>query len=327
MGCQANKPTPVVTHFLTQNRIKRMETLARVQPNLKEEISNIVRRGGPDVKEYQYLDNLMYQLSTELKTGKLSPDELTGIRSAFGPALSNTTMQGFMWNKPRGYAGDFEIIERMYDWYVSPNSTCAKWDLFLQNHAASRAVRNRKTYFKQVIKAYMERHNRTEIRLLDLASGPCTELAEFIRENPQYRIIADCVDIDSDAIRYAQGKLAHKADDVRFIKKNVFRFVPDCQYDIIWSAGLFDYFNDKQFVQLISRFSQYIAPKGELIIGNFADNHPSQHYMDLVDWHLNYRNEDHLLALGREATGASTDLSIRVGREPENVNLFLHLSR
>jgi extracellular factor (EF) 3-hydroxypalmitic acid methyl ester biosynthesis protein len=292
---------------------------------LKAEIGKLVRQGGPDVQDYQQVDNLMIRLSNQVRAGLMTEDELTSIRTEFGVSLSNRTMQGFMFNKPHGYAGDFEIIERMYTWHISPDQQCQKWDLFVQNHAACRAVRNRKTYFKEVVKAYMQRHNRTEIRMLNLASGPCTELAEFIQENPSYRIITDCVDLDSNAIAYAKQKFTHHTTDVRFIQKNVFRFMPDKQYDIIWSAGLFDYFNDRQFVQLISRFAPHLAENGELIIGNFTDNHPSQSYMDLVAWSLNYRNTNQLLRLGQEAVSA--DYAVRVGQEPEKVNLFLHIER
>ncbi|QMW00351.1 class I SAM-dependent methyltransferase [Spirosoma foliorum] len=298
-------------------------TYTPVSSLMKAEIKKLVHQGGPDVKDYQQVDNLMIRLSSQLQSGLLTDDELTSIRTEFGATLSNQTMQGFMLNKPHGYAGDFEIIERMYTWHISSDRQYTKWDLFLQNHAACRAVRNRKTYFKEIVKAYMQRHNRTEIRLLNLASGPCTELAEFIAENPSYRIIADCVDLDSKAIAYAKQKFATNSDDVRFIQKNVFRFMPDRQYDMIWSAGLFDYFNDRQFVQLISRFAQYLTPDGELIVGNFADNHPSKPYMDLVAWPLNYRNADRLLQLGQKAVGSLR--TFQVGEEPERVNLFLHI--
>ncbi len=318
---------PVYKNFNRLKSTKLMEFVSRVYSSLKQEIGQLVNQGGPNVQDYQHVDNLMIRLSNQFRSGLLTEDELTGLRNEFGVSLSNSTMQGFMFNKPHGYAGDYEIIERMYSWYVSPNTQCSKWDLYLQNHAASRAVRNRKTYFKQALKSYLHRHNLTEIRLLNLASGPCTELAEFLQENPGYRLITDCVDVDPQAIRYAKRKLAAYGPDIQFIQKNIFRFTPTSQYDLIWSAGLFDYFNDKQFVQLISRFSKNLAPQGEMIIGNFADGHPSQYYMDLVDWQLNYRSEAHLLQLGREAVQSANEFHLRVGREPERVNLFLHLER
>ena len=300
-------------------------THTRNAENLKQEIGQLVRQGGPNVQDYQQIDNLMIRMSNQARAGLLSAEDLSSIRTEFGVSLSNKTMQGFMFNKPHGYAGDFEIIERMYTWHISPDQQCTKWDLFVQNHAACRAVRNRKSYFKEVVKAYMERHNRTDIRLLNLASGPCTELAEFIQENPAFHISADCVDLDSNAIAYAKQKFSGSTAHVRFIQKNILRFAPDSPYDLIWSAGLFDYFNDRQFGQLISRFIPYLTSKGELIVGNFTDNHPSQSYMDLVNWSLNYRNPEQLLRLGQEAAG--DNYNVRVGQEPEKVNLFLHIQR
>ena len=131
-----------------------METNAHPQnmAGLKKEIGQLVRQGGPNVQDYQQIDNIMIRLSNQLRAGVLTSDDLTSIRHEFGVSLSNQTMQGFMFNKPHGYAGDFEIIERMYTWHISSDQQCTKWDLFVQNHAACRAVRNRKSYFKEVVK-------------------------------------------------------------------------------------------------------------------------------------------------------------------------------
>jgi len=60
------------------------------------------------------------------------------------------------------------------------------------------------------------------------------------------------------------------------------------------------------------------------VIGNFGDFNPSRNYMELLGaWQLHHRSESHLRALGRAA--GVPEQCIRVGCEPEGVNLFLHL--
>ena len=75
---------------------------------------------------------------------------------------------------------------------------------------------------------------------------------------------------------------------------------------------------------MVKRLQVAIAPGGELVIGNFSRANPSRSYMELVgEWNLHHRSEDQLRELALQA-GADAD-QLSVGREPENVNLFLHL--
>ena len=81
-------------------------------PGISEEIAfirDLANRGGPTAAEYPKLTALMAQLEF------LSSEALEQLRAAFGEALNTTdTMQGFAYIKPHGYAGDFEIIDRIY---------------------------------------------------------------------------------------------------------------------------------------------------------------------------------------------------------------------
>lgn len=132
--------------------------------------------------------------------------------------------------------------------------------------------------------------------------------------------------MDPKAIEYAKTLTEQFLDKINFINKNIFRFQTDQKFDMIWSAGLFDYFNDKAFVSLLRRFKEWIKPCGEIIIGNFNEDHnPSRDYMEIFgEWYLNHRTESQLAELAIEAGYSEKNISI--GREPENVNLFLHIN-
>ncbi len=93
---------------------------------------------------------------------------------------------------------------------------------------------------------------------------------------------------------------------------------------MVWSAGLFDYFDDKIFTRLLKKIISWTKPGGEVIIGNFSNRNPSRNYMELIgDWFLVHRTEEKLIEIAR-AAGAKTD-NISVGKELEGVNLFLHV--
>jgi extracellular factor (EF) 3-hydroxypalmitic acid methyl ester biosynthesis protein len=95
----------------------------------------------------------------------------------------------------------------------------------------------------------------------------------------------------------------------------------EAQFDLIWAAGLFDYFSDKVF-QTVRRLLPAVADQGELVIGNFSsrDRHP---YMEFGGWALHYRSAQQLAALA-QGCGVAPD-TIHIGAEPEAVNLFLHV--
>lgn len=93
---------------------------------------------------------------------------------------------------------------------------------------------------------------------------------------------------------------------------------------MIWSGGLFDYFNDKVFIRLLKRYHTFLKEKGEIVIGNFSPGNPSRNYMELMEWHLNYRSEEQLLELAKEC-GFDMNL-VSIGKEPLGVNLFLHIN-
>jgi len=77
---------------------------------------------------------------------------------------------------------------------------------------------------------------------------------------------------------------------------------------------------------LLTRFFDCIEEGGQLVIGNFAPDNPTKHYMELIgDWRLVYRNRDQLLELALQCGISSRAVEVR--QEPEGVNLFLHVTK
>ena len=125
-------------------------------------------------------------------------------------------------------------------------------------------------------------------------------------------------------IEYASILNQDYSSFITFQQKNVIRFRPDDQYDLIWAAGLFDYFADDVFKAVVRRLLPAIGDGGELVIGNFASTNPSRAYMEFGGWVLHHRTPEDLIAIAKDCGVAENN--IRVGSESENVNLFLHIT-
>jgi SAM-dependent methyltransferase len=96
--------------------------------------------------------------------------------------------------------------------------------------------------------------------------------------------------------------------------------------DMIYSTGLFDYFDDGEFRACLRRLYRNLEPGGRLIIGNFSHANPDRWLMeDVADWHLHYRSAGELLALAEGI--APTPARVRVEGEDRDIQLYLVIDR
>jgi SAM-dependent methyltransferase len=280
-------------------------------------LAELFEKNGPDQHEYDLILKVIDQISA---------DEIEEFRAVMQPILNPGTIIGFSFTKPFGYNGDFFIIEKIYQRYVSPDVRYKKWDEFFHHFPAAIAVVNRKKLAIEILSNLHQNANGNNSDVLILGSGPVTEVYEFHTENPHNRLVFDLVDLDKRAIAYAKAKNKNFLSGMSFHNVNVIRHVPEKSYDLIWSAGLFDYFRDKHFVYLLKKYYEYVKPGGEMIIGNFNVENPSRRIMEILgDWFLNHRSEDELMRFALQA-GISRN-NIEVIREPLGINLFLKVRK
>lgn len=286
-------------------------------------ITNLLAKNGPDPEDYGTLKKWYQKVYQLFQTKQISKEEFLELKSLFGEVYASpNSLLGHANNQPRGYAGDFEFIEKIYTHHISSDSRFEKWDLFIQSISISKVGRNRKTYFKNLLKS----KSTNSFRTLNLASGPCRDLLEFFEENPNLKTQIDCVEMDKDAINFATQLLGSHIDKVHFFLENIFKFQTDEIYDLVWSAGLFDYFDDITFIRIFAQFYQNLKNGGEIIIGNIHPRSPSRPIMEFTNWHLHHRTETDLVELAIQA-GVTDYSKIRIEMEPEGVNLFLRVRK
>lgn len=275
-------------------------------------------KSGPDPADYEAVIDFVNHLDAA---------DVPKFRQAMLPVLNPETIIGFSYTKPFGYNGDFFIIEKIYQHYVNPDPRYTKWDTFFHTLPAAVAVVNRKTLATDVISRLNASLGGKTAKVLILGSGPVTEVQEYLsRFDTPNRLHFHLVDLDPRSISYAKTKTRQFSEFLQFYHANVIRFAPVATYDLIWSAGLFDYFKDKHFVYLLRKYYAYLNPGGRMIIGNFSSDNPSRKIMEaLGDWFLCHRTRDELRNFALQA-GIVAD-HIEIITEPLGINLFLSVRK
>lgn len=284
-------------------------------------LSDFVDRGGPVPSEYETLASIFDKIALVRTPADQAAIEAFA-RESRGAFDSVQTNQGFVCLKPHGYHGDFEIIERIYKGYVSEVAHLKNWDLFFHWSSAPRAVRGRKEYFIELVQSQLA-GRRSGLAILNIASGPCTDILEMLQICCDQVVSVHCVDQDGKAIERSKSVLGGYSDKVTFEHRNAFRLRPKKQYDLVWSAGLFDYLSNDLAVRLMSRLLKAVVSGGQLVVGNFCSQNVHRTYMEFGGWALHHREASNLRELAFAAGAAEASVSVQA--EASGINLFLHI--
>lgn len=284
---------------------------------LEAVVTKFLLKNGPDPDEYESIVRLVDQVE---------PYNIAHFRTLMKPVLNPNTIIGFSFTKPFGYNGDFFIIEKIYQHYINPDPRYRKWDEFFHWTPAVVAVVNRKNLAIEMLTKLHLKSQCHNAKVLILGSGPVSEVHDFFGRYPGGNLMFTLIDLDERAIAYASRKNKAHLRQMTFTNKNVIRYEPQGTFDLIWSAGLFDYFKDKHFVYLLRKFYRYVSPGGEMIIGNFNVDNPTRRIMEVLgDWFLYHRSSDQLVTFAKQA--GIDERNIELVSEPLGINLFLRLKK
>lgn len=271
----------------------RPDEWGRFQSEFNSEVNNVFR----DIMEFEKTN---FNAGQKEKVKKLKKIFVNRIRGIFLKGAYNQ----WSLSKPFGYAGDFKIIDDIYQ--NNPSSTGFErlFDNYFQMSAISVAVRNRKEDFKRIITTFINTKRNQDIRIMNLACGPNREIKEVLSSDTllNKNVVFDCYDHEPKAIEYAKT-LLDGTPNINFsiqnalrisVSKNVNSLITQ-KYDLIYSTGLFDYLNYRISVRLAHNLKKLLKSGGLLIISDVRDKYsnPSVHYMEWVgEWNLIYRNDD-----------------------------------
>ncbi len=298
--------------------------MKNIPPNKKSEyldknsefLKYLIEKGGPEPQDYAeftaFVDNI-------------EPDLVDSLREKINSILNENTLIGHGFIKPYGYPGDFMLIDKIYQYRINEDERYKNWDIFFQQQPAANAVRNRKSFFLNYCKKLVLRKKSSKV--LILGSGPATDVYEFLEGHyGQNEITIDLIDYDQCAIDFSMKKNLKFNGIISYNRINSLRFNPFKLYDLIWSAGMFDYFKEKHFIFLLKKYFNCLTEDGEMIISNFSINNPNMRSMEVLsDWYLNLRSESDLLHITSEAGIYKKMASVE--KEPLGINYFLKIKK
>jgi extracellular factor (EF) 3-hydroxypalmitic acid methyl ester biosynthesis protein len=279
-------------------------------------LNHLIEKGGPELHDYEKFTSIV---------NSLEPADVDNFRQKIKTILNENTLIGHGFVKPFGYPGDFTLIDKIYRFDINQNSNYKNWDLFFQNQPGAYAVRNRKDFFIEYCSKLIAKKENAKV--LILGSGPASDVYEFLSNfSGGNNINIDLIDFDQSAIDFSMKKNEKFNGQISYNKINALRFNSYKLYDLIWSAGLFDYFKDKHFTFLIRKYINCLEEDGEMVISNFSTKNPTKRLMEVLsDWYLNLRTESDLYRIATDAN-INKEL-VSVDKEPLGINLFLKIRK
>jgi len=252
------------------------------------------------------------------------------------PLFATPPLNKRVYEKPLGYPGDYLMMNYYYDDGYEGESCYHKlMHRYSLEIPVARANINRKKYFFNVFEKVNKARN-DRVKIASFGCGPAREIIEYAETSIDAKKCEfTCIDSEPGALNYIKDRICiiNKGIKVDFLNlniKNILKSKDNYEgvsfQDLIYSAGLFDYFSDNMAKAILNKLYSYLSDNGLLIIVNVADNHDHRAYMELLgEWYLNMRSEMDMLNLAGDIKGAK---NIYVEKDKENgKNLYLIIEK
>jgi len=243
-------------------------------------------------------------------------------------------------SKPRGYAGDYGIIEIVYDNKISSRGIGYCADKRFLNDDYARAVRSRKAMMRKMLAAFLEDPPGPAVKILNVACGSCREIKELFEKktfDALDKIRFTLVDHDQQALDFSMKVLSDSPSNVEYhtlchsvydyLKEpETYRKIFDAQ-DLVYTIGLADYIPDQRLKDLIAFLFSVVRPGGKLV---FAHK-DSKNYSPLApdwwcDWTFHLRDMQETVDLVKSSGIRGYNLSVE--RETEtNIIFFIIIEK
>jgi extracellular factor (EF) 3-hydroxypalmitic acid methyl ester biosynthesis protein len=278
-------------------------------------------------------------------TPELQPVHSSYIKRQIHPLVLCSPFVYRIFQKPLGYAGDYEMVSMMLRDPYEGSSMFAKIlnRLFLDIPPVV-AHRNRITYLTERLH---EETSRTAqkgkmAKVFNLGCGPAKEIQQFLAtdglsDNADISLLDFNDETITNTTRILEDlRTRHRRrTELKFIKRSVHQILKESSkkgagfevggYDFVYCAGLFDYLSDRICRRLLEVFYDLLAPGGLLVATNVDTSNPSRLWMEyVVEWHLVYRNKQQFLRLAPESAPPG---NCSVSSDTTGVNIFLEVRK
>ena len=295
-------------------------------------------------KFFGFLDEKLHELGEIVREFSKPENKSHGFyfRTQLWNILENIPFMARTNLRPRGYAGDSEMMSMIYDNDYMGESTFFR---LMHKHPleqpGAKAVRNRRRVIANHISRIKDGYRKSQnhkFKILSIACGPAKELVDVILSSEDCeKFNISLLDQDQialleakETINQIENKLSAKID-VDFLNESVRTLLamPQInakwgQFNFIYSMGLFDYLTPPSASKALEKLYELLTPGGEMIIGNFHVENPSRIYMEYwLDWVLYHRTEEDFTNLAKGISNAKSKIFF----EKSKAQMFLHVTK
>ena len=209
------------------------------------------------------------------------------------------TRRGF--EKPRGYAGDAVLLDFIYGAAPLPEDTPKRGlrinEWMCSESEAFAAVRSRRLLCARYIDEAVARDSTA--RVLSVACGHLREYALCRFDRTLWR--GELVALDQDRASLAVVSSTYGDGHVRTRRAAISSLLDGSvdigKFDLIYSAGLLDYLDDRLVTALATWCIDALNPGGKLLLANFTGCGERGYMEGVMHWPLVYRTEKDLRRL------------------------------
>lgn len=264
-------------------------------------------------------------------------------RRALHPLILCSPFAHRAFMKPLGFAGDYEMVNMMLKQSIEkPRSIYARIiDIFHIESSAPSAHRGRIKMIQDRLTEESDRVIVEEERIfsvINIGCGPALEVQNFIADNPHAtQTSLQLVDFNEETINYAKIEIENTISKsgykpvIRFLIKSIDDLLREAHqrnrsniqlYDMVYCAGLFDYFSDQICKRLVELFYTWLKPGGLVTVTNVDPSNPNRYQMEhLLEWNLIYRDERDMQDLAPKQT------QYKISKDDTSVNVFLDIRK
>ncbi|NLX98740.1 MAG: hypothetical protein GXY83_21485 [Rhodopirellula sp.] len=251
-----------------------------------------------------------------------------------GPLLARGRLQNHARTKPHGYAGDHEMLTRIWQRSCCEDPLGGVFDWYFLSQAAPEAVRARLEQIASALAMHCLDRERQDYCVVSVGSGAAIDIREgllALPESRRRRVRVRLLDLDPHALDFAAEGVATllPVGALSCLRTNLYRLpqqsratetIPSA--DLLVCSGLFDYLADEPARAMLRLFWERTGEGGMLLVGNFAPHNPTRAYMEWIgNWYLRYRTADEFERMATEAGIPRGQFTI--GCDRTGVNLFL----
>ena len=303
-------PTPAAPDSADAQRPdESIEAVARLQM-ANHRLDSLATPGAwPTIRQFHRVVALIHEICDALydaEAAGVPPDQLRAIVAGARAVHAQSSFIRRLQEWPRGYPGDFETIERLWqaENYETPGTVGHAFETYALSSSIAQQHRNKVALQAACIRQAMAGGRRA--RVLSIGCGSSPDLRSVIDQTTAASEFVLC-DSDPDALEHSRTRLGAIADQCYFVQGMVPRVLrrvrgPE-RFDLILAGGLFDYLSDRFIVRTLHEsWHDLLAPEGRILFTNIGRGNPFRVWLEyLANWRLIERSESDIVELCRSA--------------------------